>query len=126
MLPTGDSNTDKKINSALEHLNHSLNPKFWNHDGIHLTKDGKGVFEEEKKAVRSLEEIVPRGLVIDAITALVDVDRTLATTAISESTKKASDIAKANQEIAKGDADRDIGKYEEAINHYKNAWDLAT
>jgi hypothetical protein len=33
---------------------------------------------------------------------------------------------KANDEIAKGDADRAAGKFEEAVGHCKNAWDLAT
>ena len=125
LLLTLQKPASDKVKSAIEHLQKSLNPKYWV-DGLHLTKDGKPVFDEEKRAVHSLEEVVPRSLVLSAINSLVADDRALATIAISESTKSANDIAKANNEIAKGDADRANGKYEEAIGHYKNAWDLAT
>jgi hypothetical protein len=125
LLPALTKPNADKVKSAIEHLQKSLNPKFWA-DGDHLTMDGKPVFDEEKKSVHSLEEVVPRSLVIGAIESLVADDRALAMTAIAESTKSTNDIAKAQQEIAKGDTDAAIGKYEEAINHYKNAWDLAT
>ena len=125
LLPTLTKPNSDKVKSAIDHLKKSMNPKFWV-DGVHLTKDGKTVFDEEKKAVHELENVSPRSLVQGAIDALVADDRTLATIAISESTKPAGDITKANNEIAKGDTDRANGKYEEAIGHYKNAWDLAT
>ena len=125
LLPTLTKPNSDKVKTAIEHLQKSLNPKFWA-DGNHLTKDGKPVFDEERKSVHSLEDVVPRSLVIGAINSLVADDRALAMTAIAESTKSANDIAKARQEIAKGDTDAANGKYEEAINHYRNAWDLAT
>jgi len=125
LLPTLTKPNSDKVKSAIDHLQKSLNPKFWI-DGTHLSKDGKTVFDEEKKAVHSLEEVVPRSLVQSSINALVADDRSLATTAIAASTKPAGDISKANAEIAKGDTDNANGKYEEAIGHYKNAWDLAT
>ena len=84
------------------------------------------LFDEEKRAVHSLEEVVQRSLVIDAIYCLVADDHALAMTAIAESTKSASDITKANKEITKGDTDAANGRYEEAIGHYKNARGLAT
>ena len=125
LLSTLTKPNSDKVKSAVDHLQKSLNPKFWA-DGNHLTKDGKRVFDEDRKSVHSLEEVVPRSLVIGAIDSLVADDRALAMMAIAESTKSASDIAKAQQEIAKGDTDAANGKYEEAISHYKNAWDLAT
>jgi len=124
LLPTLKKPNSDKVKSAIEHLQKSLNPRFWA-DGNHLTKDGKPVFDEERKSVHSLEEVVSRSLVLGAINSLVADDRTLAMTAIAESAKS-NDIEKAQEEIAKGDADTANGKYEEAINHYKNAWDLAT
>jgi len=77
--------------------------------------------------VYDLEDVNPPLVVTtNAINSLVADDRTLATVAIAESTKKPSDIQKAQQELAKGDADRANGKFEEAVGHYKTAWDLAT
>ena len=125
LLPTLEKPNSDRVKNAIDHLKKSMNPKFWV-DGAHLTKDGKPVFDEEKKTVHELEYVSPRSLVQSAIDALVADDRALATIAISESTKSANDITKANNEIAKGDADNANGKYEEAIGHYKNAWDLAT
>jgi hypothetical protein len=125
LLPTLTKPNSDKVKSAIDHLKKSMNPKFWV-DGVHLTQSGKTVFDEEKKSVHELENVSPRSLVQSAIDALVADDRTLASIAISESTKPAGDITKANNEIAKGDTDRANGKYEEAIGHYKNAWDLAT
>ena len=125
LRPTLTKPNSDKVKAAIEHLQKSLNPKFWA-DGNHLTKDGKPEFDEARKSMHSLEEVVPRSLVTGAINSLVADDRALAMTAIVESTKSTNDIAKAQQEIAKGDTDAANAKYEEAINHYKNAWDLAT
>lgn len=126
LLPSLAKPASDKVKSAITHIQKSLDPKYWV-DGLHLTKDGKPVFDEEKKAVHDLEDVNPPiAAVSAAINALVADDRALATVAIAESTKKPSDIQKANDEIAKGDADRNAGKFEEAVGHYKNAWDLAT
>ncbi|MFO1433765.1 MAG: hypothetical protein U1F76_27325 [Candidatus Competibacteraceae bacterium] len=127
LLPTLTKPASDKVKSAIDHLKKSLNPKFWV-DGLHLSISyGKTVFDEEKKAVHDLEDVnPPLAAITSAINSLVAVDRTLATVAIAESTKKPSDIQKARQELANGDADRANGKFEEAVGHYKNAWDLAT
>ena len=115
-----------KVTSAIAHLTKSLNPKYWA-DGMHLTKDGKPAFDEVKAAVHALEEFKPPTWVTsNAIDTLVAADRALALVAIRESSKNPTDVQKANGEIATGDADRQAGKFEEAIGHYRNAWDFAT
>ena len=48
-------------------------------------------------------------------------DRLLATRAIAEGGTP-NDLAEANNELAQGDADRNNGKFDKAIDHYKNAW----
>jgi hypothetical protein len=45
---------------------------------------------------------------------------------IRESTKGAADVQKANGEVAKGVADQNAAKFEEAAGHFKTACDLAT
>ena len=55
------------------------------------------------------------------IDSLVAADRLLATTAIAEGGTP-NDLAEANNELAQGDADRNNGKFDKAIDHYKNAW----
>ncbi len=127
LLPALAKPASDKVKNAIDHLTKSLNPKFWV-DGVHLSISyGKTVFDEEKKTVHELEDVNPPLVVTtNAISSLVAVDRTLATVAIAESTKKPADIQKAQQELTKGDADRADGKFEEAVGHYKTAWDLAT
>jgi len=125
LLPNLVKPASDKVRSAIDHLTKSLNSKFWA-DGSHLTNNGSPFFDEEKAAAHSLLGVVPRSLVNEDLSALVDVGRLVAATAIAESRQTPPDITKANAEFAKGDADRANGKYEEAIGHYKNAWGLAT
>jgi len=125
LLPSLAKPNSDKVKAAIDQLNKSLNPRYWR-DDLHLTAEGKPVFDAEKRAVHSLEEVIPRSLVLNAIQLLVAADRLLAATAIGESTKSAADIAKAREQLAKGDAKVAIGKFEEAFNYYKTAWDLAS
>ena len=69
-----------------------------------------------------------------AIEKLVRVDRILAETFIldAEATevldnqdKVDKEITKAYEELDKGDAEDDAGKFNKAIHHYKNAWEHA-
>ena len=118
--------TDKKVGDAITHLQKCLDPANWT-DPSHVAP-GKAnkVFDECKAAVKSLGDIKnpSPGLAASIqgwIDDVVDVARTLATTAIAEG-GAANDLAKANQELGKGDTDRADGKYDRAIDHYKNAW----
>ncbi|HEY5075566.1 MAG TPA: Ig-like domain-containing protein, partial [Pyrinomonadaceae bacterium] len=128
--------TDKKdkdeLDDAIDHLNKALNPEFWVDDSHPTEKDGEKVFNEEKTVVKELAELIKSktsmnptdAALMDLITRLVQVDRELALISISEETDP-NKVAKAMDEIAKGDADRDTDKpdhADNAINHYKNAW----
>jgi hypothetical protein len=128
--------TDKKdkdeLDDAIEHLNKALDPKFWIDDSHPTEKDGEKVFNEEKNVVKDLAELIKNktsmnptdAALMDLITRLVQVDRELALISISEETDPQK-IAKAMDEIAKGDAERDRDKpdhADNAIDHYKNAW----
>jgi hypothetical protein len=61
---------------------------------------------------------------MDFLARLVQVDREMALISISEQTDP-NKVAKAMDEIAKGDAERDNDKpdhADNAIDHYKKAW----
>jgi hypothetical protein len=74
-------------------------------------------------AVQALTGIkgTPPPVVSNAIESIVGVDRLLATTVIAESAPGPG-LTMANNELAKGDADRTAGKFAMAIDHYRNAW----
>src|SRR5213079_2419591 len=85
-LPTGDQKTDDRISHAIDHLTKSLDNKLWVDDSS-LTKKGKKVFNEEKKAVRELLHIQDDRVETarpeeNAADLLVGVDRDLAQRAI--------------------------------------------
>lgn len=123
---TGNKDTDKKIADAISHLQNSLNPSLWV-DGSHLDpKKGDKVFDEEKAAVDSLTDIKKpspslAATIASSVQTLTSADRSLATTAISESSDPKK-IAAANKELAAGDKEASKGHFEQAIDHYKNAW----
>ena len=126
-LAAVDPGTAKKIVMAIDHLQKSVDSSAWV-DGMHLRK-GRGadtVFSEEKATVKELRGIRNPSAGLAAgiagwIDSLVAADRTLATTAISEG-GSTRDLARANDELARGDTDRGNGKFDLAIDHYRNAW----
>ena len=140
LLPTGDKKTDHRIEEAIKHINKSLGPNLWETD-LTLTKKGKEVFEEEKKAVHELMKIVrsggpSAGDAQTAIDTLVSADETLAQNAIDEAIAVGGDpkeIAKAEEEMTKAQQELDHTKkdgtpdprYDKAIDHYKKAWEHA-
>ncbi len=124
----------KEIGEAIKHLDHSLEPELWVDDSHLDPRDGEKVFEEEKKSVEHLLKVKNTNVSAE-IAELVQIDRDLAQTAVDEIPATANDPnrqdeldekrAKANEELAKGDADRNAGKPKEAIDHYKHAWEQA-
>ena len=124
-----------KLTEAITRLSNSLQASLWI-DETHLkSKDSSSVFDEEKETVKKLMELIKskKGVISDAIlqgfiTRLTRDDRQLAFVTINESSTangNASDIAKANDELSKGDADIAAGKYGTAIEHYLKAWKAA-
>jgi len=129
LTPPSDKGDANKLNDAIKNLQKSLDPKLWI-DATHLsTKDGQKVFQDEKDTVGKLQDLIKKGYQVAtlqvAIGNLVLIDRILAEVAINECTD-AKAQAKAQDELAKGDAEAANGKPENAVEHYRNAWDHAT
>lgn len=132
LLSTGDKKTDKGIEKAIKHIDKSLEDDLWEDDS-HLTKKGKKVFDEEKKAVKDLEKIVKdQGPIAAnaqaAIDLLVGADAALAQNAIDEAIAaggEAKEIAKAEEEMDKAQKELDKGDFDKAIERYKKAWEHA-
>ena len=127
-----DKSDGHKLDEAIKHLTKSLDLELWV-DGTHLqAKHGEKVFNEEKDAVVKLLELlkdkkstVDKLTLQDFINRLVDADKTLATVAYNDAVAAGGDakkIAKANEELSKGDARALDGKFVDAIEHYRNAW----
>lgn len=115
---------------ARQSLAGSLNPAYWESDST-LTKKGKKVFDEEKKAVNDLEKVIsgsgPAASAAQAATdAMIAADRVLAQEAINQAVAGGGDqkeIDKANEEMGKAQAELDKGKPDKAIDHFKKAWE---
>jgi probable HAF family extracellular repeat protein len=132
-LPSVTNKDDaKKFAEATGKLKDSLNPSLWSADGMHLvTKTGEQVFNGQKDCVSALQELMKKNPAYSAtlqgfINTVLDADRKLASTAITDASggdrKK---IAQANAELAKGDANKAVGKFTDAIDSYRNAWKAA-
>ena len=121
----------KKLDKAINHLQDSLNENFWI-DEEHLdSKKGHKVFNEEKKAVKSLLKIQKKDPSVDVseiIDAIVEVDRQLAENAIDQANafageKKADKhIEKASEAMDKAIEKLNDDKPNKAIDQYKKAW----
>jgi hypothetical protein len=122
-----------RLDQAIAHLNRSIAANLWV-DSNHLNpKQGQQVFDQEKDAVNKLALVRddPRSTVAPAtaqafIDRIVAVDRALAQVAIDDAVGgNPTELAKANAELGKGDASAASNRPEEAIQHYRKAWDHA-
>jgi hypothetical protein len=133
---------DREIEKALKHLGKSLNPNLWVNDTHPEAKHGHKIFDEEKKAVKSLMKVVKRGGICAAnakaaIDLMIEVDEMLAQTAFDEAKAQCNNNnKKCQKEIDKslkemGKAQKELNhmkkgtqdpKYDKAIDHYKHAW----
>jgi hypothetical protein len=124
-------NTDKQIAKAIAGIEQSLNPAWWD-SGSEI--NNKKVFDGERQAVVQLELIVAGGgpFAGDAQLAmdrLIEADMRLAQVAINLAIAGGGNpvlIAEAQAEMALAAADVGAGLFNEAVNHYKTAWDKAT
>lgn len=126
-IPT-DKKDLKRIVKAKKGLEKSLKDKFW-HDDSTLTKHGKKVFDESKKAVKALSKIKSTET-IGVIELLVNADKTLAQDAINLTSidalnKNTESKDKTNKQMDKGLQAQEKGKYGKAIDHFKKAWEQA-
>ena len=129
LLPTGSRSTDRRINKAINLIEASLNPDWWTSD---QTITNKRVFDNERSAVVQLELVAAGGPAAAAaqvaIDVLVNADRQLAQIELIAAVARdgrASKIAAAERAMAHADELTMAGRYNEAINAYKRAWDAA-
>ncbi len=122
-LLTDDEKVNKKIKKAIEYIQ----------DNLTLCKNVKKVFDDSKKAVKTLMSVDDSDILNTTIYFLVSINERLAQTAIDqaiailaidcdENDKALKEIADAEREMDKAEDDYDTGKYDKAIAHYKKAW----
>lgn len=136
----------KDVGKSIDDINKSLDAKFWINEVQLDNKHGNKVFDEEKSAVKDLEKILKqdddkkkapspelREAAQTSIDILVNADRVLTITSMLEADstpvddpkdqkKVDNEIERASEEFAKGDAARDAGELDKAIDHYEKAW----
>lgn len=138
---------EKRIKKAIDAINDSLDSELWINEVYLDSQNGHMVYSEERKAVQELQQLLKDGekkgidtsmkaAVQDSIDLLVNADRVLTITimldAASATSDKSNDQSKideenqiAEQEFTQGDAARDAGNYDGAIQHYRQAWNHA-
>lgn len=145
-------NESHRVVKSIEHINKSLEEDLWVDEVYLEAKHGHRVYSEEHNAVQQLQqllnqtpdegEIPPppspelKEAAEDAIDLLVNSDRVLTITLMLDSSAATADkqnaqnkIDKENEtaenEFSQGDASRDAGDFDNAIQHYRKAWDHA-
>ena len=87
------------------------------------------MFKEIRKAVHELEKVDPQSPdIVAAIRNLCDIAHTLAQTEIDDAVARGGDpkkIAKAREELGKGEDDYLSSKFMKAVDHYRKAWEKA-
>ena len=132
---TTDKHDGDKLDKAIEHLAKSLTAGWWIDETHIVRKGGDKVFNEEKHAVDELEHLlkdkksqIPDALLLDLIQRIVKCDRLLAVIALDEAAAAGLPQKKIDEdlkELAKGDEEAAKGKYGNAIEHYRHAWQHA-
>jgi hypothetical protein len=127
-----DKRDGDRLDAAIEHLRKSVDSSLWLDDSHPQDEEGGKVFGEEKDAVSTL-----RGLIGDSDTTIPDsvlrglidrlggADRLIAEVAIADAVARSGDpgrVAKARDELAKGNRAWSNGRFESAIEHYREAW----
>jgi hypothetical protein len=133
---TTNNHTVGRIEKAIEHISRSLDSRLWV-DDFHLTKCGYKVFYEEKQAVHYLikilrdkkETTVVKEVVQAVIGRLLQADKLLAEMAIREAKAMGStdprvihEIKEADEEFSEALSDIGKGRFEHAIEEFKEAW----
>ena len=126
-----------KLGQAYKKLGEALDPKLWSSDNTLDPKDGNKAFDKSKEAVQQLTELLKdhkSQIADETLQAWIDwivfVDRRLASDAIdlAQATPgaDAKKIDDATRKLGDGDTRAAAGKYPEAIDSYREAWQKAT
>jgi streptogramin lyase len=125
LTPLASGPDRKRIESAISHLEDSLDPSLWV-DGTHLSAQGARVFEAERKAVNELGKVKQANATIDGVIAsLVEVDAELARIAVEDATDDggaARLLATAQRHFDRAEGITGANAAERAIQAYRAAW----
>lgn len=126
-----DHQVGTKLDAAIAHLTKASDGSFWT-DRSHLQPgNGGAVLNEDKDAENQLRILLqgPTSSGADSVPAFIDrivqADRLLVSIAITDAEAAGADsnaIARANDELAKGDDDISESNFESGLEHYRNAW----
>lgn len=144
---TGEKKVDHKLDKAIDHIEKSLDEDLWVDDDHLDPMHGKKVFDEEKKAVKELMDLIKKDdtpqnvkdTCQEVIKILVTADKRLAKTLYNEARTYTGDekvdkeLEKCDEEFEKAQKELDHTKkdgtpdpkYDKAIDHYKKAWEHA-
>ena len=137
---TNDKEVDQRIDKAVYHVQKSLEANLWVSDSRLDPQHGNKVFDEEKDAVKAMQELLkdkktPDGvkLVCNRVIAeLLKADKSLAEVALKDAQAYADtndeidhEIAKAEEEFVNVQEKMAKGEYDNAIDCYKKAWEHA-
>jgi hypothetical protein len=147
LLASVDKKNNHRIKKTMEHLEKSLKDEYWKTDST-LTRKGKKIFEEDRKAVKELKKLIKDKKTQDSvkevcetvIDELVTTDKALAETALNVAKAYQGTDKKVDKEIKKSEKEMDKAqkelsntkrdstpdpRYDKAIDHYKKAWEHA-
>lgn len=120
--------TDPNIADAIDALDDALDPTVWADDGT-LEDGASGVFQDLAKAANELGKIGDSSTAVsEVVAAVLDTARGLAQAEVDlalEFVPQSPHTAKALAEIQRAAEDEGLGKYDDAIKHYKQAWVFA-
>ncbi|MCP3973449.1 MAG: ExeM/NucH family extracellular endonuclease, partial [bacterium] len=127
LLPTGSWWIDRTVNRAIDRIEASLNPNWWDSDS---TINNRRVFDRERQAVSSLRLVTfssssAAPAAQEAIDTIVAIDRQLAEIELIAAVASGGNawrIARAEAALARGDLFASYGLSGAAINQYKFAW----
>ncbi len=125
-----DAKTGKTLRKAIDALNASLEPGLWLGDERLTAKSGSKVFDLYHNAIKELtkKELSGSAEIGPLTEAIVDAARMLAQTAVDDAVAaggNAKDVGAAQAALTKGDAAMAGGKFEQALDSYKTAWEKA-
>jgi hypothetical protein len=130
-----DRSDREKLDAAIRHLRKAVDPQLWRDDSHPDEEVGGRVFGEEEDAVSELRDLirdphstVPDAVLLALINRMVGADRLIAQVALADAEARGGNpvrIARARDELTKGNLALSRGRFEDAIEHYRDAWKQA-
>jgi subtilisin-like proprotein convertase family protein len=121
-----DKRDADRLEDAIKHLANSIDATLWLDDSHPQRKGGEKVFREARETANRLLEIMNdkrvsindlKGIVLRLVLA----NRIIALLAVNDG-GNSNKINRPNDELSKGDTDATAGRYDSAMDHYRNAW----